>query len=402
MDIVKVAKHDCDLKLFRRPKKTFGETAEPRAPIAPREHNNRQSRAHESHAPPRPCVGRRRPRNDNYREPYTAPRINAQRQTRMQNTQLIVVAGARKCGTNALAHNLSVIAGFQTTAAVNRATRKLNGFPGEVNYPCELIGRKRTKALVAKYKVPPYARCLQRSKRVKHYALDKSPSYLNNPTCAANLRKQFPKIHVFATICEVTSRLWSRMNHVNRERKNDDASDLSKARDWPKHIMQVTRAQLAKLDAHDWNATAACHGPAAHVCDVLATSRWSSLVSNYFKELSSDHFEVWLMEELLTKDSSEIQAHLRYRLGLPYRAPNATKTKRRVVVHSNAHYSNYKTEAGDPHFAALKVLLDGRFSTDTAKLKALLPQKDIDALWGGGVQRPCQNCQRRSWQTMSI
>ena len=90
---------------------------------------------------------------------------------------------------------------------------------------------------------------------------------------------------------------------------------------------------------------------------------------------------------------------MRYRLGLPYRPPNATKTKKRVVVHSNANYPNYKIEAGNKYFEELKALLDGRFADDTQKLKALLPGKDIDRLWGGSVARPGQ---RKSWQTMSI
>ena len=63
------------------------------------------------------------------------------------------------------------------------------------------------------------------------------------------------------------------------------------------------------------------------------------------------------MEELLTKDSAEIQAHLRYRLGLPYRPPNATKTKKRVVVHSNANYPNYKIEAGNKYFSERRLPL---------------------------------------------
>jgi len=51
------------------------------------------------------------------------------------------------------------------------------------------------------------------------------------------------------------------------------------------------------------------------------------------------------------------------------------------------------------YFAELKALLDGRFADDTAKLKQLLPGKDIDRLWGGAVARPGQ---RKSWQMMSI
>lgn len=194
--------------------------------------------------------------------------------------QLVVVAGAGKCGTNALAHHLAKIAGFQMSSQVAKATRKLNGFAGEVNYPCHLLGRKRTKAFVKRYGgIPPYGRCIQRSRRDKSLALDKSANYLGNPKCASHFRRAFPSVHVFATICQVSSRLWSRMNHVNRDRRHDDPSgDLSKATDWPQHVVRVAREQLAKLDAHGWNETVCTKGPATHVCKVLSQSSTISMV----------------------------------------------------------------------------------------------------------------------------
>ena len=78
---------------------------------------------------------------------------------------------------------------------------------------------------------------------------------------------------------------------------------------------------------------------------------------------------------------------------------STARTSPAVSIHSNANYPNYKIEAGNKYFTELKALLDGRFADDTAKLKQLLPGKDIDRLWGGGVARPGQ---RKSWQTMSI
>ena len=58
--------------------------------------------------------------------------------------------------------------------------------------------------------------------------------------------------------------------------------------------------------SNGWNETACKSGFATHVCKVLATSRWHHYLQTYFKELGSDHFEVWLMEELLTKDSAKL------------------------------------------------------------------------------------------------
>ena len=49
--------------------------------------------------------------------------------------KLVVIAGAGKCGTNALAYHLSEVAGFRTSRVAVKAQTKLNGFPGEVNYP---------------------------------------------------------------------------------------------------------------------------------------------------------------------------------------------------------------------------------------------------------------------------
>ena len=68
-------------------------------------------------------------------------------------------------------------------------------------------------------------------------------------------------------------------------------------------------------------------------------------------------------------------------------APDARTAPSLVDFHSNANYPNYKIEAGNRYFAELKTLLDGRFADDTQKLKALLPGKDIDRLWAGGVAR---------------
>ena len=83
------------------------------------------------------------------------------------------------------------------------------------------------------------------------------------------------------------------MNHVNRDRRHDsEDGDLSKATDWPQHVVQVARQQLAKLDAHGWNETACKSGQATHVCKVLATSRWHHYLQTYFRELGRDHFEV--------------------------------------------------------------------------------------------------------------
>ena len=68
------------------------------------------------------------------------------------------------------------------------------------------------------------------------------------------------------------------------------------------------------------------------------------------------------------------------------------KTRHIVIARANSRDC-------DKYFTELKALLDGRFADDTQKLKQLLPGKDIDRLWGGGVARPGQ---RKSWQTMSI
>ena len=77
----------------------------------------------------------------------------------------------------------------------------------------------------------------------------------------------------------------------------------------------------------------------------------------------------------------------------------AFRRRRGEQLYRKDDYPNYKIEAGNKYFAELKALLDGRFADDTAKLKQLLPGKDIDRLWGGAVARPGQ---RKSWQTMSI
>ena len=68
---------------------------------------------------------------------------------------LIVVAGAGKCGTNALAYHVSALVGFRPSRRDKQAQVKLNGFAGEVNYPnCSFAGGVR----------PAYEQLLQRSK----------------------------------------------------------------------------------------------------------------------------------------------------------------------------------------------------------------------------------------------
>ena len=88
---------------------------------------------------------------------------------------------------------------------------------------------------------PAYERLLLRSRLRAGLALDKSANYLGGVDCAAKLKRRYPRAKVVASVCNVASRLWSRMNHVNRDRKKDEA-DLSKTVDWPKHVVDVTRA----------------------------------------------------------------------------------------------------------------------------------------------------------------
>ena len=200
-------------------------------------------------------------------------------------------------------------------------------------------------------------------------------------------------------VTQVASRLWSRMNHVNRERKADSADgDLSKTSDWPQHVVAVAREQLQKLEANDWNATTCRSGHATHVCKVLQTSRWHSQVSAFLEAFGAAQFDLWLMEELLTTPSAEIQAHLRYVLGFPFKNSTDTKSKKHVVVHSNANYRNYKLEAGNKHFRALKQLLDARYADDTRQLADLFPQKKIGTLWAPDRKEVTRPGQRRTWQ----
>ena len=81
-------------------------------------------------------------------------------------------------------------------------------------------------------------------------------------------------------------------------------------------------------------------------------------------------------------------------MGLPEN--KTTHSKKHVVVHSNANYPNYKLEHNNKFFLELKALLDAHYAEDTAGLKELLPDKDIERRWGGKDSvRPGQ---RRSWQ----
>ena len=49
--------------------------------------------------------------------------------------ELVIIAGAGKCGTNALALHLSAIAGFQATRRSTHAQKALNGFQGDMDGP---------------------------------------------------------------------------------------------------------------------------------------------------------------------------------------------------------------------------------------------------------------------------
>ena len=273
---------------------------------------------------------------------------------------------------------MSALGRFQRSQAVARAQKALNGFPGEVNYPnCSFSRAPPGK--------PAYERLLLRSRLRAGLALDKSANYLGGVDCAAKLKRRYPRAKVVASVCNVASRLWSRMNHVNRDRKKDEA-DLSKTVDWPKHVVDVTRAQLAKLDAFGWeNHAEACRtGHATHVCKVLATSKWGTQVLR-FRDAFGDNFKVFLMEELLTLEGPEIRARLAPFLGVP--APDTSKgIAKHPVVHSNAAYRNYKQERGDANFDALSRLLAPIYANDTATLAALLPGTPIADLWRRSVR----------------
>lgn len=286
---------------------------------------------------------------------------------------LIVVAGAGKCGTNALAYHVSALVGFRPSRRDKQAQVKLNGFAGEVNYPnCSFGGGVR----------PAYEQLLQRSKSRPGAGLDKSANYLGMPGCAAKLRRAYPAARVVASICSAASRLWSRMNHVNRDRKSDDASDRSKSVDWPAHVVDVARAQLAKLDARGWSLDSCRTGPATHVCKVLVTSRWHRQVSS-FRDAFGAGFAVFLMEELLTLEGFEIRSRLATFLGAP--PPTREGTAKHKVVHSNAAHKNYKKEKGHPRFAELAALLEPVYANDTRRLAALLPDAPVD-LWRRSVR----------------
>mmetsp|Transcript_5902 Transcript_5902/g.16535 ORF Transcript_5902/g.16535 Transcript_5902/m.16535 type:complete len:428 (-) Transcript_5902:188-1471(-) len=135
----------------------------------------------------------------------------------------VLIIGAMKCGTNAIMGYLAKHPAFKDTWTKHEVHYFSRGVPDNAEHT-SLQGKRFY-----------LSRMTCRRPGDNQMVVDKSPSYLNDPSIAVKARDMMPNAKVLAVLCNPAERLWKQwwhdLRHYQPQECREVSSSLSKARE---------------------------------------------------------------------------------------------------------------------------------------------------------------------------
>eukprot|EP00050_Salpingoeca_kvevrii_P009590 m.3714 g.3714 ORF g.3714 m.3714 type:complete len:444 (+) comp2345_c0_seq1:199-1530(+) len=305
----------------------------------------------------------------------------------------IVIAGADKCGTNALAQYLELYPGLSTELP-KRAKSLMcleRHWSGEVNWQWDEF------PLSTSQRRERYASNFFPSNWDTSIAIDKSTSYfrVGTPT-AQQIKATLPRARVAVVLCNPSRRVWSRMNQVNKFRTpNRDICPLMTT-SWDRILYEqllVVTAEMTSANYSDqrcfellekWivpDSALLEHGvperfvrSCVDICFTLKNGLFSELADQWLKVIGPEKLIVISNEEL-RKDPRLTMVRVIRQAGLSWDRYNY---KNLGAVHATGsifnridpalhHLVRIKDE-GSPYYLKVKELLDKFYASELANL----------------------------------
>lgn len=298
-----------------------------------------------------------------------------------------IIAGADKCGTNAVAAYLEEYPGVMTKIAPKAMSIQCQeqGWGGEVNFPFYLnpVGGDTWKSVGRRY-----SQHFLNLDWTSAFQVDKSTSYFRQGSVAAEaIQKLLPRAKVIIILCDPAKRVWSRFNQYNKRQWPGTENCPMFGPSWDFTMLQQLRLlekqgiDSSNFDMRNCNRALAVkkwlvpvagagrfRGVCRNICHALQGGVYTRLLGDWFDIIGDNLLVISNVE--LKETPQQVMTGLLEHMGLDLKR---YKFNDLGLVHSvnnkGQDLLNVKTEESSEYFVEALELLRKFYIKETSKLR---------------------------------